>query len=143
MYVTLRAKRVALVAAMGLVTLNIWTGAPLLALWVGSRLVQDGGTITMGAAAAVVITLGAVAFALLRLLGILSARYDEVTGRPPAPRQQAPWLRSLRGDRPHAQSAEHRLRPVDYVVVATVVLAYGVFEVWFFFFSGSPLGTGT
>ena len=28
-------KRVALVAAMAVVTLNIWTGAPLIALWVG------------------------------------------------------------------------------------------------------------
>ncbi|HME90478.1 MAG TPA: hypothetical protein VKE49_03590, partial [Myxococcaceae bacterium] len=32
-------KRVALAAATALVTINIWTGAPLLALWVGSRVV--------------------------------------------------------------------------------------------------------
>jgi len=143
LYVTVRAKRVALVAAMGLVTLNVWTGAPLFALWVGSRLVQEHGRLTMAAAGAIIVTLGATAFGLLRLLGVLTARYDQVTGRPPPPRQQAPWLRSLRGERPHAHDAEHRLRPVDYVVVTTVMVAYAVFEVWFFFFSGSPLGTGT
>ena len=46
----------------------------------------------------------------------------------------------MRGERPHASAAGQRLRPVDYVVVATVALAWAAFEVWFFFFSGSPLG---
>jgi hypothetical protein len=45
-----RLRSLALVAAMAVVTLNLWTGAPLLALWIGSR-VQGGGPPTMGAAA--------------------------------------------------------------------------------------------
>ena len=35
----MRLKRVAMAAATALVAINIWTGAPLLALWVGSRVV--------------------------------------------------------------------------------------------------------
>jgi phosphoglycerol transferase MdoB-like AlkP superfamily enzyme len=35
-----RVERIALVCAMSLTTINIWTGGPLFALWVGSR-VQD------------------------------------------------------------------------------------------------------
>ena len=46
----------------------------------------------------------------------------------------------MRGERPHAVGADHRLRPVDYIVVATVALAWAAFEVWFFFFSGSSIG---
>ena len=38
-----RLQRVGIVAAMGVVTLNIWTGAPLLGLWVGSRVAPESG----------------------------------------------------------------------------------------------------
>ena len=43
-----RLKRIAIVTAMAVVTLNIWTGAPLLGLWVGSLVAPDSG-ISMGA----------------------------------------------------------------------------------------------
>jgi hypothetical protein len=133
-------KRLVILTLMALVTLNIWTGAPLLALWVGSRLVRDHGQITMGAAAAVVVTLGATCLALLAALGRLTARYDDITGRPPRGRREAPWLRSLRGERPHPTLAEQPLRPVERIVIAVVLMACTAFEVWFFFFAGSPLG---
>src|SRR3712207_8789844 len=93
-----RLERVVLVAGIGLVTMNIWTGAPVFAVWVGSRMVRGSGNLTMTAAAGVVVTLAVTCFVLLRVLTRLSARYDEVTGRPPAPRQQPPWLRSMRGE---------------------------------------------
>jgi hypothetical protein len=134
-----RFERVALVSGMGVATLNIWTGAPLFAVWVGSRVVGDSGGLTMSAAGAVVVTLAVVCFVLVRALGWLSARYDVVTGRPPAPRQQPPWLRSMRGERPHAASEDQRLRPIEYVLVGAVMLAFLAFEIWFFFFAGSSL----
>jgi hypothetical protein len=134
-----RFERVGLVAGMGVVTLNIWTGAPLFAVWVGSRVVGDSGGLTMTAAATVVVVLAIACFLLVRLLGALSARYDDVTGRPPPTRQQPPWLRSMRGERPHAASYEQRLRPIEYVLVGAVMLAWLVFEIWFFFFAGSSL----
>ena len=37
-----RAKRFLLAALMALLVLNLWTGGPLLALWLGSRVQGDG-----------------------------------------------------------------------------------------------------
>jgi hypothetical protein len=37
---------------------------------------------------------------------------------------------------------EHHLTPLEIVLVASVMTATAVFEVWFFFFSGSPIGNG-
>jgi hypothetical protein len=133
-------RRLVILTLMALVSLNIWTGAPLFALWVGSQLVHGTGGLTMTAAAAVVVTLAATCLALLSALGRLTVRYDEITGRPPRTRQQAPWLRSLRGERAHPTLTEQPLRPVEYILVAVVLVACTAFEVWFFFFSGSPLG---
>ena len=53
-----RLQRVAIVAAMGVVTLNIWTGAPLLGLWVGSRVAPESG-ISMFAVLVIVVVIGA------------------------------------------------------------------------------------
>jgi len=134
-------KRLAILTLMAVVTLNIWTGAPLFALWVGSQLVRGSGQLTMGAAGAVVVTLGATCVVLVSALGRLTVRYDEITGRPPRTRSQVPWMRSLRGERTHPTLAEQPLRPVERILVVVVLIACAAFEVWFFFFSGSPLGS--
>src|SRR4051794_41712857 len=93
-----RLQRVGLVAAMGVVTLNIWTGAPLLGLWVGSRVAPDSG-ISMFAVFVVAVVIGATAWALLRVLGRLQATHARLTGRPVA-RRQTTWLRAMSGERP-------------------------------------------
>jgi hypothetical protein len=133
-----RLKRAAVLAAMAVVAVNIWTGSPLLALWVGSRVVGDG-SLTMGAVAVVVGTMAFTCFALVKLLGVLGGVHDRLLGRPPAPRRQQPWLRSLSGERLSEQRRRDHVSALDVVLVGTVVLAAGVFEVWFFFFSGSPI----
>ena len=134
-----RLERVGLVAAMGVVTLNIWTGAPLLGLWVGSRVAPDSG-ISMFAFFVVAVVIGATAWALLRVLGRLQAAHARLAGRPVA-RRQTTWLRAMSGERSPGRGGEARpLTAADYVVVAMVVLAVAAFEVWFFFFAGSSLG---
>jgi hypothetical protein len=139
--VKVRLQRVGLVAAMGVVTLNIWTGAPLLGLWVGSRVAPESG-ISMFAFFVVAVVIGATAWALLRLLGHLQAAHARLTGRPVA-RRQTTWLRAMSGERSPGRGGEAPpLTATDYVVVAMVVLAIAAFEVWFFFFAGSSLGRG-
>ena len=133
-----RLKRACVLAAMAVVAVNIWTGAPLLALWVGSRVVGDG-SLTMGAVAVVIGTLALACFVLVKLLGALGGTYDRLLGLPPAPRAQAPWLRSLSGERVSEQRRREHVSALDVILVATVLLAAGAFEVWFFFFSGSPI----
>jgi hypothetical protein len=134
-----RLTRVGLVAAMAVTSLNIWTGAPLLGLWVGSRLAGESGTSMRGVGAAAV-TIFAVAIALTVLLGRLSASYDRATGRERAVRRHVPWLRSMRGERPHEDGdTESALTALDYILVGGVVICILIFEYWFFFLSGSPI----
>jgi len=135
-----RMERVGLVAGMAVASLNIWTGAPLAGLWVGSRLAGEGG-IWMPAVAAIVITIFAIAFVLLRLLAVMSNRYDTLSGRRSQVRQHVPWLRPMSGERPHGVPGAEpvSLTALEYVLVAGVIVCFLLFEVWFFFFSTSPI----
>ena len=131
-------RRILLVSASALAAINIWTGAPLLAVWVGSQ-AAAGSRLSMGAVAVVVVVLAVSCIALAMALSWLSARYDELTGRPPAARRTSPWLRSMRGEREEESRRRHGISPVERVVVIVVVLGVLAFEVWFFFFAGSSL----
>src|SRR5438128_12625332 len=133
-----RIKRGALVCLMSITTINVWTGSPLLALWVGPR-VQGSGSPSMGAFAVVGLTLGAVSLALVRVLARLETVYDRITGRERTVRRHVPWLRSMRGERPHEDAQARQLSPLDVILIVTVVVAVVTFEIWFFFFSGSPI----
>jgi hypothetical protein len=124
--------------AMAVASLNIWTGAPLLAVWIGSRVVGDS-QVTMGAVALVAISLLAFSLGLVRLLGLLGAVDDRVTGRRSAVRQHTPWLRSMRGERPHEQGSSVRPSPMEAILIVSVVLGVAAFEIWFFFYSGSSI----
>src|SRR3954454_21413649 len=130
-----RVKRALILAAMAVVAVNIWTGSPLLALWIGSRL-QGASRLSMGAGFAGIALMGLTSFALVKLLGALGERHDRLMGIPPGPRRQQPWLRSLSGERTRDQRRRQRVTALDVVLVGTVLIAVLVFEVWFFFFSG-------
>jgi hypothetical protein len=136
-----RGRQVLLVALMGVLTLNIWTGSPLLALWIGSR-VQGQGPPSMTAVFVVAVTMVAVSLVLLKALAAVEESYARLTGQSGRVRQHVPWLRSMRGERPHELEREHHLAPLEIVLVTSVMMATVVFEVWFFFFSGSPIGNG-
>ena len=124
---------------MAVVTLNLWTGAPLLGLWVGSLVAPDSG-ISMGAVLVVIVVIGAAVWLLLHLLGRLQVAYAELSGQPVA-RRQTTWLRPLTAERTRGKGAVAKpLTAADYVVIACVVLAVAAFEVWFFFFAGSAIG---
>ena len=133
-----RLERAFLLAAMAVVAVNIWTGSPLLALWVGSRLQGTSG-LSMGAVFAVIAVMGVASYGLIRLLGVLGARHDRLLGIPPGPRRQQPWLRSLSGERTRDQRRRQRITALDVVLVGAVLIAALAFEVWFFFFSGSSI----
>jgi hypothetical protein len=133
-----RLQRAALLAAMAVVAINIWTGSPLLALWIGSR-IQGDSSVSMGALFAVIACMTVTSLLLVRLLGKLGERHDRLLGLPPAPRRQQPWMRSLSGERASEQRKRAHVSGLDVVLVITVVLAAAAFEVWFFFFSGSSI----
>lgn len=131
-------KRIVLAAAIALASLNIWTGAPLLAVWVGSHFHGDK-TLSMTALFMVVVVLAVTEVGLVFLLSRLSSAYDDLTDRPQAMRRTSPWLRSMRGERETPEEKRRNLGAVERILVLTVVLGVVAFEAWFFFFSPSPI----
>jgi hypothetical protein len=134
-----RVRRIALVCVIAITTLNLWTGGPLLAVWVGSR-VQGSGPPDMAAIGVVALTLGVVSYVLVRALARLDAVYGRLAGRQSTVSRHVPWLRSMRGERPHDENQHAReLSPLEVILIASVVLVIVLFEVWFFFYSGSSI----
>jgi hypothetical protein len=133
-----RAKRFGLAALMAFIALNIWTGAPLLALWIGSRVQGSESQASMTAVFVVVACLAGFSIGLYQALKYLMHAYQEATGTLPTVRSHAPWMRSLSGERTGYGTTQ--ISGAERVVVVTVIVAALVFEVWFFFFSGSPIG---
>jgi hypothetical protein len=134
-----RLQLLGLDAVMLLAAVNVWTGAPLLALWVGSRVVESSRP-TMGAIFLIVVVLAVCALALIWVLNTASAAHDQLTGRKQQVRQHVPWLRSMRAERVQHERDRQQVTVLERVLVLTVVAAVLLFEVWFFFFSGSPIG---
>ena len=134
-----RLKRAGLLAAMTAATMNVFTGAPLLALWIGSRVQGTTQQPTMAPVALVAVSMGVFGFVLVRLLRYLGTAYDRVTGRRPTIRAHVPWLRSLRGERPHEAGDDYSLSVLEIILCATVIVALAAFEYWFFFESCSSI----
>lgn len=123
-----------------LVSVNLWTGGPLLAIWVGSRIQAAVGQLSMGAVAATVAVLIAESYLLYRVLGFLTVRYNEAIGRE-MPRHQHPWLKPMSGQR-RAEEVKAPITAVERIVIVSVVVAVLAFEVWFFFFAHYSLAGG-
>jgi hypothetical protein len=131
-----RIKRIVLATLMAIVAVNIWTGSPLFAVWVGSK-VQGDGPPKMGALVAVIAVLGALSFLLYQLMQRIGRAYDKAAGIRPGARTHAPWMRSMRDD----EKRDPSVRPVsaiELIVVISVIFAVIAFEIWFFFFAGAP-----
>ena len=134
-----RGKRFGLAALMAFLALNIWTGSPLLALWIGSKVQSGDSQASMSAVFVILACLVAFSIALYQALKYVMHSYREATGTLPTVRTHAPWLRSMRGERPDYDGTA-TISGAERIIVVTVVLAAAAFEVWFFFFSGSPIG---
>jgi hypothetical protein len=138
-----RIKPILLAAAMAFLALNVWTGSPLLAVWIGSKVQGEESQPSMGAYAIVIVSLIAFSWGLYQLLKLTMTAYQEATGTAPTVRTHAPWLRSMRGERPDQATSAARISGAEKVVVVTVLVAAAAFEIWFFFFSGSSIGGGS
>jgi hypothetical protein len=94
----------------------------------------------MGAFAAVIGCLALFSVLLYQGLKYVGHAYQQATGTLPTVRTHAPWLRSMRGERPDYAGNTASISGTERILVVTVILAAVAFEVWFFFFSGSPIG---
>jgi hypothetical protein len=130
-------KRVALSAASALVAVNIFTGCPLLALWVGS--ISVGGQIlSMTSVGVVVVVFAILVYGMAALLVRLSSTYDDLVGRPQT-EQRATWLESMRAEGERDQRERVGMTAVERVVVTSVYAAAIGLTIWFVFYSGIPL----
>lgn len=130
-------ERVALAGATAFITVNFWTGAPLLALWVGSRAVGRQ-TLSMGAVGVVIVVLAALVFTLAIALTWLNNVYDELVKRPRTERRP-PWLRSMRGESESHVSQRVGTTVLELIVMINVYIAVIALAIWYVFFAGSPL----
>lgn len=133
-----RLARAGLLALISVLTLNLFTGSPLLSLWIGSQ-VQGPGHPSMAAFLAAAASLGIFSFVLVRMVAAAGRAHDSLIGRRPTVRTHLPWLRSMRGERPHEMGDRGALSAIDVILVSAVVIAVVAFELWFFFKSGSPI----
>jgi hypothetical protein len=132
-------KRLLLLALMALASVNLFTGAPLFAIWVGSRVQGDSAGLSMTAVLSVVVVMALVCAGLVSALNRMGAAHDALVGRAPE-RRQSPWMKPFNTGR--AQAQQTSLRALDKILVGAVVVAGLAFETWFFFFAGSSIGSG-
>jgi hypothetical protein len=130
-------KRALMAAATAFLAVNLWTGAPLLALWVGSKVVGRQ-TLSMQAVFVVVIVLAALLYPMTVALTRLNAAYDRLVGRPEGEDRLA-WLRSMNTQREQHRGRRMGISALERIVMASVYIAVITFLVWFFFFASSPL----
>jgi len=123
---------------MVVAAMNVWTGSPLAALWIGSRL-QGEREPQMGPVFVVLVLIAVFSLALIWLLAQLSAAHDRMTGRMAQVEGHVPWLRSMRGERPQYPGERAEITALERILVVVVVAAMLAFEVWFFFYSTSPI----
>ena len=135
-------KKVGLKSLMVLSAINLWTGAPLLALWVGSRAVASTQQISMTAVGLIAVTLFATCLGLIYILGWTASEYDRVTGKPQVVKRHVPWLRSMRGERVEHERDRQGLTFLERLLVTMVVIAFLAFEAYFFIASPSPIEPG-
>ena len=121
-----------------LISVNVWTGAPLLAVWMGSKAQGNFSSLSMGAVALTVIVLAVLEFGLVLALSWVNARYDQAIGRPPL-RRRYPWHSSMRGEREELIAQRQGVSGVERIAILMVVAGVLVFEFWFFFLAGSSL----
>jgi len=129
-------KRVSLAAATAFLSINLWTGSPVLALWVGSQAADDRA-LSMTPLFVVVVTLLALTLAISAVLLWLEQRYRALVGLP-LREARLTWLRSFNAQREPVRQVPTSL--LERIVVAVVYVAVVGLLVWFVFFAGSPLG---
>jgi len=140
-YVTVRLERIGLQVVMGFSVINIWTGAPLLAVYVGG-LFAESTRVSMTVVFLVVLVLFVTCLGLIYLLTWASSTYDRLTGRDRSVKRHVPWLRSVRGERVNWERERDQITPLERILVISVIACILAFEAWFFIASPSPFEPG-
>jgi hypothetical protein len=130
--------RIVLGAMTMILSVNLWTGFPLLALWAGSQC-SGGNVLSMTGVVIAVVTLVGLMTVGVLVLARISSSYDQLTGRTPAVRRPAPWLLSMSASKVQPARGRRDVSAIEAIVVLSVVTAFIAFEIWFFFIASSKL----
>lgn len=128
-------KRVLLAGASAFLSINVWTGSPLLALWLGSRVAEERA-LSFKPIAVVMLSLAFFTLLILLALGWVENRYRGLAGLPTREGRMT-WLRAF-----NAQREPVRHVPTsapERVVTVVVYIAVIAFVVWYLFFAGSSV----
>jgi hypothetical protein len=131
----LNLRRASFAAATAFLSVNLWTGSPLLALWVGSQ-AADERMLSMTSLFVVVITFALLSLAISVALLWLEERYRVLVGLPMR-EARLTWLRPFNAQREPVRHVPMSL--LERIVTVVVYVAVILFLVWFIFFAGSPL----
>jgi len=126
-------QRAAMAAITALVTVNVWTGCPLLALWVGSRAVGTGD-LSMAAVVVVLIVLGLLELSMMFVLAWLTNVYDEMIGLQ-RPEHSATWIRRLCAPESAGLNRRLGITTLEGIVVINVYVAVSTLLAWYLFFA--------
>jgi len=129
------AKRALFAAATAFLSINLWTGSPVLALWVGSQ-AADERELSMTPLFVVIVTLAVLTIAISVTLLWLEQRYRLLVGLPTR-EARLTWLRSFNSQREPVRQVPTSL--LEQIVTVVVYVAVLLLLVWFVFFAGSPL----
>jgi len=128
-------------AATAFATTNIWTGCPLVALWVAGQ-VSGEHRITMTAFGVFVLAFAVLEGLTLTALAWLNDVHDQLTGRQRVERR-SPWLRAMSDEAEHHVSQRVGISLLERIVMINVYLVVIAFVVWYVFFAGpGPLHCG-
>ena len=131
-------KRAAMAAATAFLSINLFTGAPLLALWVGSQ-ASDDTVLSMKAVAVVIVVFAVLVVGFGFALTWLNNSYDALIGRPVGERRSA-WLRDVSSRGFTSSRVGETL--LERIVILSVYIATIGLLIWFFFFAHASLSPG-
>lgn len=129
-------KRAAMAGVAALVTVNVWTGCPLMALWVGSQAVAPH-TLSMAAVGVVLVVLALLEFLTVLALAWLTSVYDELMGLRRV-EHRASWLRRLCAPESAGLSQKLSVTSLEGIVVINVYVSVIALIVWYLFFAAHP-----
>jgi hypothetical protein len=119
---------------MAIGSIVMWIGVPL-ALIYGASQLADGSAPSFGPYLLVFIGLPIGMAVMAKLLGWLDRVHQAYTRTGDHRPQQAPWMRSMRGER----GSTRRRGVLDTVMIVSVGAAVVGFGIWFLVFAGSSL----
>ena len=137
-----RVRAVALVLAMIVGCLSLWTLNPIFWLWLASQ-IDEGGPPSMTAVVVVLLGLVGTGIAIGKLLATLHASYREILGVRTTVKLRAPWSSSAAAAHGKHRPRELELTVLDVILISSVLIVAGLYEYWFLFESGSPIDLRT